>query len=60
LLLDWIPVLGLLASLYGLYVTVVGIREMHETMTASALAVVALPVALVMVLNVLPLFPPEA
>ena len=30
-LLIWILVVGLLASLYGLYLAFVGIREMHET-----------------------------
>ena len=39
--------------------TCVGIREMHETTTGRALAVIALPVGLVVVANVLPLFPQE-
>ena len=56
-LLDWIPVVGLLASLYGLYLTFVGIWEMHQTTTGRALAVIALPVVLFVVINVLPLFP---
>lgn len=59
-LLDWIPVVGLLVSLYGLYLTFVGIREMHETTTGRALAVVALPVVLFVVLNILPWLPQEA
>lgn len=59
-LLDWIPVVGLLASLDGLYLTFVGIREMHETTTGRALAVVALPVVLFVVLNILPWFPQDA
>lgn len=59
-LLTWVPVVGLLASLYGLYVAFVGIREMHKTTTRRALAVIALPVVLFVVFNVLPLFPQEA
>ncbi len=59
-LLTWIPVVGLLASLYGLYLAFIGIREMHETTTRRALAVIALPVDLFVIYNVLPLFPQEA
>jgi hypothetical protein len=54
-LLTWIPVVGLLASLFGLYLAFVGIREMHETTTGRALAVISLPVVLFVVLTVLPL-----
>ncbi len=59
-LLTWIPVVGLLAGLYGLYLAFVGIREMHETTTGRALAVIALPVFLFVVFNILPLFPQSA
>ncbi len=59
-LLTWIPVVGLLAGLYGVYLAFVGIREMHETTTGRALATIALPVVLFVVLNVLPLFPQSA
>ncbi len=59
-LLTWIPVVGLLAGLYGVYLAFVGIREMHETTTGRALAMIALPVVLFVVLNVLPLFPQSA
>ena len=59
-LLNWIPVVGLLASFYGLYRAFVGIREMHETTTGRALAVISLPVVLFVVFNVLPLFPQSA
>ncbi|MBA3474940.1 MAG: YIP1 family protein [Rubrobacter sp.] len=54
-LLNWIPVVGLLASLYGLYLAFVGIREMHEATTGQALAVISLPVVSFVVFNVLPL-----
>ena len=56
-LLNWIPVVGLLASFYGLYLAFVGIREMHETTTGRALAVISLPVVFFVVFNFLPLFP---
>ena len=59
-LLTWIPVVGLLASLYGLYLAFVGIREMHETTTGRALAVISLPVAFFVILNVLPLLQQSA
>lgn len=59
-LLNWIPVVGLLASFYGLYLAFVGIREMHETTTGRALAVIFLPVVFFVVFNVLPLFPESA
>lgn len=54
-LLTWIPVVGILASLYGLYLAFVGIREMHETTTGRALAVVSLPIFFFVALTVLPL-----
>ncbi len=59
-LLNWIPVVGLLASFYGLYLAFVGIREMHETTTGRALAVISLPVVFFVVFNILPLFPQSA
>jgi hypothetical protein len=59
-LLNWIPVVGLLASFYGLYLAFVGIREMHETTTGRALAVISLPVVFFVVFNVLPLFSQSA
>ena len=59
-LLNWIPVVGLLASFYGPYLAFVGIREMHETTTGRALAVISLPVVFFVVFNILPLFPQSA
>lgn len=43
LLVDWIPVLGYLVSLYGIYVVAVGIRELHDTTTTRALLAVLVP-----------------
>jgi hypothetical protein len=40
---SWVPVVGPLLSLYGLYLTVVGIRDLHSTTTGRAAAVVLVP-----------------
>ncbi len=42
-LFSWVPFVGHLASLYGLYVTMVGVRELHETSTARALLALSVP-----------------
>jgi hypothetical protein len=52
-LLSWIPVVGVLASLYGLYLAVVGIREVHQTTTGQAAMVVLIPVVVIGVIVVL-------
>jgi hypothetical protein len=49
-LVSWIPFVGGLLALYGIYLAVVGIREMHSTTTGKALVVVLLPVIVVVVL----------
>jgi hypothetical protein len=41
-LVAWIPILGLLLSLYSLYLQVVGLREVHETSTGRAILVLLL------------------
>jgi hypothetical protein len=52
-LVNWIPVIGGLLGLYGLYLGVVGIREMHATTTGRAALVVLLPIAGLLLLAVL-------
>jgi hypothetical protein len=54
-LVNWIPFVGPLLSLYGLYLAIVGIREAHGTTTGKAALVILIPfaVALVIVLIVL-------
>ena len=42
-LVTWIPVVGPLVGLYGIYLAIVGIREWHGTTTGKAAAVVLLP-----------------
>jgi hypothetical protein len=51
-LVNWIPLIGGLLALYGLYLAIVGIREVHDTSTGRALLVVLLPVILIVVLVV--------
>ena len=52
-LVSWIPFVGGLLALYGIYLSVVGIREMHHTTTGKALVVVVLPVIVIVVLALL-------
>ena len=52
-LVSWIPFVGGLLALYGVYLSVVGIREMHNTTTGKALVVVLLPVIVIVVLALL-------
>ncbi len=47
----WIPILGALVGfVYGLYLSVVGIREVHATTTGKAALVVLIPVAVALLL----------
>src|ERR671938_74866 len=52
-LVSWIPIVGWLLSLYGIYLSVVGIREMHGTTTGKAVQVVVIPLIVVVVLALL-------
>jgi hypothetical protein len=52
-LVSWIPIIGGLLSLYGIYLAVVGIREMHGTTTGKAVLVILIPVIVVVVLALL-------
>jgi hypothetical protein len=52
-LVSWVPFVGSLLALYGIYLAVVGIREMHGTTTGKALVVVLLPVIVIVVLALL-------
>jgi hypothetical protein len=49
-LVNWIPVIGGLLALYGLYLAVVGIREAHATTTGRAALVVLLPIGVILLL----------
>jgi hypothetical protein len=49
-LVNWIPIIGGLLALYGLYLAVVGIREIHSTTTGKAALVVLLPIGVILLL----------
>jgi hypothetical protein len=49
-LVNWIPILGPLLSLYGLYLAIVGIREAHGTTTGKAALVILIPFAVALVI----------
>jgi hypothetical protein len=49
-LVSWIPFIGWIASLYGIYLAIVGIREVHATTTGRAALVVLIPAAVVLLL----------
>ena len=49
-LVSWIPVIGWIASLYGIYLAIVGMREIHSTTTGKAALVVLIPAAIVILL----------
>jgi len=52
-LVNWVPIVGPLLALYGIYLSVVGIREMHGTTTGKAALVVLIPFVVVVVLAIL-------
>jgi hypothetical protein len=49
-LVNWIPFIGGILALYGLYVAIVGIREMHATTMGKAALVVLLPLGVIFLL----------
>jgi hypothetical protein len=54
-LVNWIPVVGPLLALYGIYLSIVGIREMHGTTTGKAALVVLIPFIVALLLALLAL-----
>ena len=50
-LVNWIPIVGPLLSLYGLYLSIVGIREAHGTTTGKAALVILIPFAVVLLVT---------
>jgi hypothetical protein len=52
-LVSWIPFIGWIASLYGVYLAIVGIREVHATTTGKAALVVLIPAAVVILLAII-------
>lgn len=45
-LFSWIPILGYLVGLYGVYITTIGLRELHATSTTRALLASLVPTLL--------------
>ncbi len=54
-LVNWVPIVGPLVALYGLYLSIVGIREIHGTTTGKAALVVLIPFLVVLVVAVIAL-----
>jgi hypothetical protein len=52
-LVSWIPIVGWVIWIYGIVLSVFGIREVHNTTTGRAAAVVLIPVAVVLLLFLL-------
>ena len=52
-LVNWIPIIGPLLSLYSVYLSIVRIRETHETTTGKAAVVVLIPFVVVLLLALL-------
>lgn len=48
-----IPIIGSLASLWGLVLTVIGLRETHKTTTGRAVAALAIPLGIVLVITLI-------
>ncbi len=49
-LVSWIPFIGAILSLYGIYLGIVGIREVHNTTTGKAAIVVLIPAVVIILL----------
>jgi hypothetical protein len=52
-LVSWVPVIGWIASLYGIYLAIVGVREVHNTSTGKAAIVVLIPAVVILLLVLL-------
>lgn len=52
-LVSWIPILGFVASLYGIYLAIVGIREVHATTMGKAALVILIPAAFFLLIGLL-------
>jgi len=52
-LVSWIPIVNIVAGIYGIVLSIFGIREVHSTTTGRAAAIVLLPVAVFLLLAIL-------
>ena len=56
-LVSWIPIIGsLIAVVYGIYLSAVGVREMHETTTGKAVLIVLIPGSVILLIALVGLF----
>jgi hypothetical protein len=56
-LVGWIPIIGsLIALVYGIYLSAVGVREMHETTTGKAVLIVLIPGSVILLIALVGLF----
>ncbi|NTV51882.1 MAG: hypothetical protein HGA76_02545 [Candidatus Firestonebacteria bacterium] len=51
--IGWIPIVSIIGSIYGLWLTVVGIREIHKLTLSKAIIAVLIAIAIVFVIVVL-------
>lgn len=52
-IIGWIPIVSVVGSIYGLILTVIGMKEIHKLSTAKAIIAVAIAIAIVFVIVVL-------
>jgi len=52
-LIGWIPIVSIIGSIYGLVLTVIGMKEIHKLTTAKAVIAVLIAIAIVFVIVVL-------
>jgi len=52
-IIGWIPIVSILGSIYGLVLTVIGMKQVHKLTTAKAIIAVAIAIAVVFVVVVL-------
>ncbi len=51
--IGWIPIVSILGSIYGLVLTVIGLREVHKLSTGKAIVAALIAIAIVFVVVVL-------
>jgi hypothetical protein len=52
-LVSWIPIVNIVAGIYGIVLSIFGIREVHNTTTGRAAAIVLIPVAVIVLIALL-------
>lgn len=52
-IIGWIPIISILGSIYGLVLTVLGVREIHKLTTAKAIIAVLIAIAIIFIIVVL-------